>query len=92
MYNNINGQGNDQHQGYIPEGIPQQEPVKVVRKKGEESKVALRAIRRDANEQIKKQRKNSDMKKRLEIFNASVLSFSHSSLFDKKPHSTITAG
>ena len=27
--------------------------VKVVRKKGEESKVAIRAIRRDANEQIK---------------------------------------
>ncbi len=37
------------------------ELVKVVRKKGEESKVAVRAIRRDANDQIKKQRKNSDI-------------------------------
>ena len=31
------------------------ELVKVVKKKGEESKVAIRAIRRDANEQIKKE-------------------------------------
>jgi len=37
------------------------ELVKVVRKKGEESKVAVRAIRRDANDQIKKQRKNSEI-------------------------------
>lgn len=35
--------------------------VKVVRKKGEEAKVAARAIRRDCNEQIKKQRKNSEI-------------------------------
>ncbi|MDR1619917.1 MAG: ribosome recycling factor [Clostridiales bacterium] len=34
------------------------ELVKVVRKKGEETKVAVRSIRRDANEQIKKERKN----------------------------------
>ena len=34
------------------------ELVKVVRKKGEESKVAIRAIRRDANEQIKKEEKD----------------------------------
>ena len=33
--------------------------VKVVKKKGEESKVAIRSIRRDANEQIKKQQKNN---------------------------------
>ena len=32
--------------------------VKVVKKKGEESKVAIRAIRRDANEQIKKDEKD----------------------------------
>jgi len=32
--------------------------VKVVKKKGEESKVAIRAIRRDANEQIKKEEKD----------------------------------
>ena len=31
--------------------------VKVIRKKGEESKVAIRAIRRDTNEQIKKDKK-----------------------------------
>ena len=37
------------------------ELVKVVRKKGEESKVALRAIRRDCNEQIKKQKKASEI-------------------------------
>ncbi len=37
------------------------ELVKIVRKKGEESKVAIRSIRRDANEQIKKQRKNSEI-------------------------------
>lgn len=35
--------------------------VKVVRKKGEESKVAIRAIRRDANEQIKTQKKNNEL-------------------------------
>ena len=34
------------------------ELVKVVKKKGEESKVAIRAIRRDANEQIKKEEKD----------------------------------
>ena len=33
--------------------------VKIVRKKGEESKVAIRSIRRDAIEQIKKQKKDS---------------------------------
>ncbi|MBQ7114763.1 MAG: ribosome recycling factor [Clostridia bacterium] len=33
--------------------------VKIVRKKGEESKVAVRSIRRDAIEQIKKQKKDS---------------------------------
>jgi ribosome recycling factor len=32
--------------------------VKVVKKKGEDSKVAIRAIRRDANEQIKKEEKD----------------------------------
>lgn len=37
------------------------ELVKVVRKKGEESKVAVRAIRRDSNEQIKKLRKDSEI-------------------------------
>lgn len=37
------------------------ELVKNVRKKGEEAKVAVRAIRRDANEQIKKDRKNSEI-------------------------------
>lgn len=37
------------------------ELVKSVRKKGEESKVALRSIRRDANEQIKKDRKNNEI-------------------------------
>ena len=35
--------------------------VKVVRKKGEESKVDIRAIRRDANEQIKAQKKNNEL-------------------------------
>ncbi|MEA4870708.1 MAG: ribosome recycling factor [Christensenella sp.] len=35
------------------------ELVKVVKKKGEESKIAIRAIRRDANEQIKKDEKDS---------------------------------
>lgn len=35
--------------------------VKVVRKKGEESKIAIRAIRRDANEQIKAQKKNNEL-------------------------------
>ena len=33
--------------------------VKVIRKKGEESKVAIRSIRRDLNDQIKKQRKDN---------------------------------
>ena len=46
------------------------ELVKVVRKKGEESKVAIRSIRRDANEQIKGQKKDNllteDDQKRLE--------------------------
>ena len=44
--------------------------VKIVRKKGEESKVAIRSIRRDAIEQIKKQKKDSviteDDQKKLE--------------------------
>jgi len=35
------------------------ELVKVVKKKGEESKVAIRAIRRDANDQIKKDEKDN---------------------------------
>ena len=35
------------------------ELVKVVRKKGEEAKVAVRAIRRDANDQCKKQQKDN---------------------------------
>ena len=35
------------------------ELVKVVKKKGEESKVAIRAIRRDATEQIKKEEKDN---------------------------------
>ena len=35
--------------------------VKVVKKKGEETKVAIRSIRRDANETIKKQKKNGDI-------------------------------
>ncbi|MCI6967361.1 ribosome recycling factor [bacterium] len=37
------------------------ELVKVVRKKGEESKVAIRSIRRDAIEQIKKQKKEGEV-------------------------------
>ncbi|MDD3920989.1 MAG: ribosome recycling factor [Eubacteriales bacterium] len=37
------------------------ELVKVVRKKGEESKVAIRSIRRDAIEQIKKLKKDSEI-------------------------------
>ena len=37
------------------------ELVKVVRKKGEEAKVAIRSIRRDANDQIKKQRKENEI-------------------------------
>ncbi|MEA5049550.1 MAG: ribosome recycling factor [Eubacteriales bacterium] len=37
------------------------ELVKVVKKKGEESKVAIRAIRRDANEQIKKDEKDKSI-------------------------------
>ncbi len=37
------------------------ELVKVVRKKGEESKVAIRSIRRDANEQIKKLKKDNEI-------------------------------
>ena len=44
--------------------------VKTVRKKGEESKVAIRNLRRDLNEQIKKQKKDSliteDDQKKLE--------------------------
>ncbi len=44
--------------------------VKTVRKKGEESKVAIRNLRRDLNDQIKKQKKDSliteDDQKRLE--------------------------
>ncbi len=44
--------------------------VKTVRKKGEESKVAIRNLRRDLNEQIKKQKKDStiteDDQKRME--------------------------
>ena len=35
--------------------------VKTVRKKGEESKVAIRSIRRDVMEQLKKQKKNSEI-------------------------------
>ena len=35
--------------------------VKVVKKKGEEAKVAIRSIRRGANETIKKQKKNGDI-------------------------------
>lgn len=35
--------------------------VKTVRKKGEESKVAIRSIRRDAMEQIKKQKKDGEI-------------------------------
>ncbi len=35
------------------------ELVKVIKKKGEESKIAIRAIRRDANEQIKKDEKDN---------------------------------
>ena len=35
------------------------ELVKVVKKKGEESKIAIRAIRRDTNEQIKKDEKDN---------------------------------
>ena len=35
--------------------------VKIIRKKGEESKVAIRSIRRDANDQIKKLRKDSEI-------------------------------
>lgn len=37
------------------------ELVKIIRKKGEESKVAIRSIRRDANEQVKKLRKDSEI-------------------------------
>lgn len=37
------------------------ELVKTVRKKGEETKVAVRSIRRDANEQIKKELKNKEI-------------------------------
>ena len=35
--------------------------VKVVKNKGEEAKVAIRSIRRDANDTIKKQKKNGDI-------------------------------
>lgn len=37
------------------------ELVKVVRKKGEEAKVAIRSIRRDANETIKKNKKDGEI-------------------------------
>lgn len=37
------------------------ELVKIIRKKGEESKVAIRSIRRDANDQIKKLRKDNEI-------------------------------
>jgi len=37
------------------------ELTKVIKKMGEESKVAVRNCRRDANEQLKKQEKNSEM-------------------------------
>lgn len=37
------------------------ELVKVVRKKGEEAKVAIRSIRRDTNETIKKNKKDGDI-------------------------------
>jgi len=37
------------------------ELVKVVRKKGEDAKVAIRSIRRDANETIKKNKKDGDI-------------------------------
>ena len=37
------------------------ELVKTVKKKGEESKVAIRSIRRDANDQIKKLEKDSEI-------------------------------
>ena len=37
------------------------ELVKVVRKKGEEAKVAIRSIRRDSNEQIKKSKKDGEI-------------------------------
>lgn len=37
------------------------ELVKVVRKKGEDSKVAIRSIRRDAIEQVKKQKKDGEV-------------------------------
>ena len=35
--------------------------VKVIRKKGEEAKVAVRSIRRDMNEQIKKAKKDGEI-------------------------------
>lgn len=38
-----------------------QELAKVIHKKGEESKVAIRSIRRDTNEAFKKSKKNSDI-------------------------------
>ena len=37
------------------------ELVKIIRKKGEEAKVAVRSIRRDANDQIKKAKKDSEI-------------------------------
>ncbi|MBR2329495.1 MAG: ribosome recycling factor, partial [Clostridia bacterium] len=37
------------------------ELVKIVRKKGEEAKVAIRAIRRDANDAIKKAKKDGEL-------------------------------
>lgn len=38
-----------------------QELAKTIHKKGEEAKVAIRSIRRDANESFKKSKKNSDI-------------------------------
>jgi len=38
-----------------------QELVKFVKKKGEEAKVSVRNVRRDANEQLKKEEKNGDI-------------------------------
>ena len=41
--------------------VRRKELVKAVRKKGEDSKVAIRSIRRDAIEQIKKQKKDGEV-------------------------------
>ena len=35
--------------------------MKIIRKKGEEAKVAVRSIRRDANDQIKKAKKDGEI-------------------------------